>query len=114
MIPTVAFCRNRHGHRLAYMKWGAGPVLVVPPGWISHLELQWHDLGMRGLYERLAARYELVFYDKRGTGLSEREREDFSLADELADLEVVVDEVTRGPVALFGSSLGGPLAIAYT
>ena len=78
------------------MRWGAGPVLVVPPGWISHLELQWHDLGMRDFYERLAERYELVFYDKRGMGLSEREREDFSLADELADLEVVIDEVTQG------------------
>lgn len=113
MLPTVAFCRNRRGHRLAYMKWGAGPVLVVPPGWISHLELQWNDLGMRPFYERLASRYQLVFYDKRGAGLSERERDDFSLADELADLEVVVDEVTKGPIALYGSSQGGPLCIAY-
>ncbi|AKU99146.1 Transcriptional regulator, CadC [Labilithrix luteola] len=113
MIPSVAFCRSRSGHRLAYLRWGAGPVLVVPPGWISHLELQWSDLGMRPLFERLASRYELVFYDKRGVGLSEREREDFSLADELADLEVVVDEVTKGPIALFGSSQGGPLSIAY-
>lgn len=95
------------------MRWGSGPVLVVPPGWISHLELQWHDLGMREMYERLASRYELVFYDKRGMGLSERERDDFSLADELADLEVVIDEVTKGPVALFGSSQGAPLSIAY-
>ncbi len=95
------------------MRWGSGPVLVVPPGWISHLELQWHDLGMRDMYERLAARYELVFYDKCGVGLSERERDDFSLANELADLEVVVDEVSQGPVALFGTSQGGPLSIAY-
>lgn len=86
---------------------------MVPPGWLSHLELQWHDLGMRELHERLAARYELVFYDKTGMGLSEREREDFSLADELADLEVVIDEVTKGPVALFGCSQGGALSIAY-
>ncbi len=95
------------------MRWGSGPVLVVPPGWISHLELQWHDLGMREMYESLASRYELVFYDKRGMGLSERERDDFSLADDLADLEVVIDEVTQGPVALFGSSQGAPLSIAY-
>jgi pimeloyl-ACP methyl ester carboxylesterase/predicted amidohydrolase len=113
MIPSVAFCQSRTGHRLAYMTWGAGPVLVVPPGWISHLELQWSDLGMRPLFERLASHYELVFYDKRGVGVSQREREDFSLADELADLEVVVDAVTKGPIALFGSSQGGPLSIAY-
>jgi pimeloyl-ACP methyl ester carboxylesterase/predicted amidohydrolase len=68
---------------------------------------------MRPLFERLASRYQLVFYDKRGVGVSQREREDFSLADELADLEVVIDEVTKGPIALFGSSQGGPLSIAY-
>jgi pimeloyl-ACP methyl ester carboxylesterase len=68
---------------------------------------------MRPLFERLASRYQLVFHDKRGVGVSEREREDFSLADELADLEVVVDEVTKGPIAMFGSSQGGPLSIAY-
>ncbi len=113
MTPTVAFCRNRRGERLAYLRWGAGPLLIVPQGWVSHLELQWHDLGMRELYERLARRYELVFYDKRGTGLSERERDDFSLGDELADLELVIDQVTRGPISLFGHSQAGPLSIAY-
>ncbi len=113
MTPTVAFCRNRNGQRLAYMRWGAGPVLVVPPPWLSHLELQWDDVGVRKLGERLARRYDTVFYDKRGTGLSDREREDFSLVDELADLETIVDEVTKGPIALFGMSMGGPLSIAY-
>lgn len=113
MERTVAFCRTRDGKRLAYMTWGEGPVLIVPPGWVSHLELQWHELGMESLCARLARSFRLVFYDRRGCGLSERARDDFTLDAELADLEDVVDEVTDGPVSLLGVSHAGPLAIAY-
>lgn len=79
MEPRVAFCRNRQGRRIATMTWGQGPLLVVPPGWVSHLELQWHELGMEGLCARLAESFRLVFYDRRGCGLSERARDDFTL-----------------------------------
>lgn len=113
MEPSVRFCRNGEGARLAYMTWGEGPVLVWPPGWVSHLELQWHALRMRPFVERLAESYQLVFYDKRGVGLSERERHDFSLAGELADLERIVDRVTDGPVSVFGDSMAGPVSVAW-
>lgn len=114
MEPRVAFCRNRNGQRLAYMTWGEGPLLVVPPGWISHLELQWHYLGMEDLYGRLVGSFRLLVYDRRGAGLSERARDDFTLEAELADLEAVIDEAApEGEVSLLGISQAGPLAIAY-
>lgn len=113
MEPSIAFCRNRNGRRLAYMTWGAGPTVFAPPGWVSHLELQWEALHMRDLYARLAASYRLVFYDKLGVGLSERERDDFSLASDLADLEVIVDQLGEERFALFGNSQAGTLAVAY-
>src|SRR5690606_32080874 len=87
MERAAAFCRNRDGRRIAYMTWGAGPWLVVPPGWVSHLELQWQDLGMEAFYARLAESFRLVFYDRRGSGLSERVRDDFTLDAERGDLE---------------------------
>lgn len=114
MEPRVAFCRNRSGQRLAYMTWGEGPVLVIPPGWVSHLELQWHYLGMEDFYGRLAGSFRLVVYDRRGAGLSERERNDFTLEAELADMEAVVGEAApEGEISLLGISQAGPLAIAY-
>lgn len=114
MEPRVAFCRNRHGQRIAYMTWGEGPVLVVPPGWLSHLELQWHYLGMESFYGRLAGSFRLIVYDRRGAGLSERARDDFTLEAELADMEAVLDEAApEGKVSLLGISQAGPLAIAY-
>ncbi|UJR82233.1 alpha/beta fold hydrolase [Sandaracinus amylolyticus] len=111
--PSVAFCRGHGGARIAYATWGEGPVLVVVPGWLSHLELQWHYLGMHDLYARLARSFQLVFYDRRGVGLSQRARDDFSLEGEIVDLDAVIARVTDGPVAMFGSSHGGAIAIAY-
>lgn len=114
MDASVAFCRNRDGRRIGYMTWGTGPLLVVPPGWVSHLELQWHYLGMEPFYARLAEAFRLICYDRRGSGLSERTRDDFTLAAEIADLETVVDEVAPGEAfSLLGISQGGPISIAY-
>src|SRR4029078_7562570 len=105
MEPSVAFCRNRDGRRIAYMTCGDGPVLVVPPGWVSHLELQWHYLGMEAFYGQLAESFRLVFYDRRGCGLSERKRDDFTLDAEVADLDTVIDQVAPGEgVSLLGVS----------
>ncbi len=114
MDASVAFCRNRDGRRIAYMTWGNGPVVVVPPGWASHLELQWHYLGMEPLFGRLAESVRLICYDRRGSGLSERTRDDFTLEAEVADLETVIDEVAPGnAVSLLGLSQAGPICIAY-
>ncbi len=114
MEPSVAFCRNRAGGRIGYLVRGDGPVLVVPPGWVSHLELQWHYLGMEPFYGQLAESFRLVFYDRRGCGLSERVRDDFTLDAEVADLETVIDAVAPGEsVSLLGVSQAGPICIAY-
>lgn len=114
MDASVAFCRNRDGRRIGYMTWGYGPVLVVPPGWISHLELQWEYLGMEPFYARLAESFRLICYDRRGCGLSERTRDDFTLEAEVADLEAVIDQVAPGDaVSLLGISQAGPICIAY-
>src|SRR5690606_9968292 len=76
--------------------------------------LQWHYLGMEPFYARLAEAFRLICYDRRGSGLSERTRDDFTLAAEIADLETVVDEVAPGEAfSLLGISQGGPISIAY-
>src|SRR5262245_20933649 len=114
MEPRVAFCRNRDGRRIGYMMWGNGPVLVVPPGWTSHLELQWHYLGMEPFYARLAESFRLICYDRRGCGLSERTRDDFTLEAEVADLETVIDEAAPADaISLLGVAQAAPICIAY-
>ena len=63
----------------------------------------------------LADRYEVVFYDQRGGGLSERVSEDrLRLADLYAELDALVDHFGRGRrVNLIGHSFGAMLASGY-
>ncbi len=64
----------------------------------------------------LADEYYVVFYDQRGSGLSERlAAEELTLENCLSDLDAIVDHYGRGDkVYLIGHSWGGMLASGYT
>jgi len=85
----------------------------MPPPMVSHQELIWQAQGYRRFWERLANHHTLVFYDRPGTGLSDRSRTEFSLDSELRDLEIVIDHLKLKRLALLGHGFGGPVAIAY-
>jgi pimeloyl-ACP methyl ester carboxylesterase len=80
---------------------------------VSHVERDFDDPGFRGLFTRLAESLTVVRYDRAGVGLSDRERDDLTLEEELATLAAVIDEVGAARVALLGGSCGGPPALAY-
>jgi pimeloyl-ACP methyl ester carboxylesterase len=80
---------------------------------VSHLEHDFDDPGFRGLFSKFAEHLTVVRYDRPGVGLSDRERREHSLDDEVANLEVLIEELGAERVALFGGSCGGPPAIAY-
>jgi len=109
----IRFCIAADGSRLAYSIIGQGPALVMPAPMVSHQELIWQAQGYRRFWERLANHHTLVFYDRPGTGLSDRSRTEFSLDSELRDLEIVVDHLKLKRFALLGHGFGGPVAISY-
>jgi len=113
MEQTVGFCTTSDGVRIAYATVGDGPPRVWSQGWVTHLELDWQDPAKRGEIEYWAPRYTMVRYDKRGTGLSDRDIEDYSLDARVGDLEAVVDHLKLRRFVLSGISEGGPVAIAY-
>jgi len=110
----IRFCTTTDGLRLAYSIMGQGPALVVPPAWVSHQELIWQQPEYRHFWERLANHHTLVCYDRPGTGLSDRNRTEFSLDSDLQDLETVIDHLKLKRLALMSYSCGGPAAIAYS
>jgi pimeloyl-ACP methyl ester carboxylesterase len=109
----IRFCITTDGLRLAYSTVGQGPALVVPPPWVSHQELGRQDPLVARFWNRLTSRHTLVSYDRPGTGLSERNRTDFSLDLDLQDLETVIDHLKLKRLALLGYSWGGPVVVAY-
>jgi pimeloyl-ACP methyl ester carboxylesterase/DNA-binding CsgD family transcriptional regulator len=116
MAPGAEIRFLRFGsRRIAYAVSGAGPPLVAPAWWVSHLELDWADPAFRGYWESVAEGYTLVRYDRLGVGMSDRDvgAEEMTLDVELAVLTAVVDAFGAERVVLIGGSSGGCAAIAF-
>lgn len=112
MEQQIRFCTTSDGVRIAYATVGQGHPLVYVNGWVSHLQWAWSEPKPRAFYEGLAKGRLLVRYDRRGTGLSDWDVQDLSLAARVLELETVVDSLSLGRFALMSLFGGGP-AIAY-
>jgi pimeloyl-ACP methyl ester carboxylesterase len=99
---------------IAYQVVGEGPIdLVLVPGFISHLELDWADPRSAHFLRRLASFSRLIRFDKRGTGLSDRPGGLPDLETRMEDVHAVLDAVGSERAALFGYSEGGPMSILF-
>lgn len=63
-----------------------------------------------GVVERLAGRYRMLRYDKRGHGLSEVPPGPYSMVDHVEDLTALLDHLGIGRTAIVGLSVGGIIA----
>lgn len=113
MAEPISFARSADGHAIAYSASGAGPALVHVRPWITHLELMWAEPSFRRFIDGLGDVCTVVRYDGRGNGLSERRVPPPTLEDLGRDLAAVIDALGDERVHLWGSSFGGPVAIAY-
>lgn len=113
MEQSIRFCTAPDGARIAYSTVGSGYPLVLCPGWISHLELDWATPFFRAFWEALAERYRVIRYDRRGTGLSDRNVSDYSVRAQASDLATVIEAAGEKRNILFGHCTGGPIAILY-
>ena len=102
-------------HRVAYEVRGDGPPLVVPAWWVSHLELDWQDPGVRRFWKGIAEGYTLIRYDRLGVGMSDRvlQESDLTLDGDVAVLRAVIDELGFDRVSLVGGSSGSCTAVAF-
>lgn len=98
---------------IAYHVLGAGPPdIVVTPGAISHLEIEWEYALYRRFFERLATFARVIRFDKRGTGLSDRLSDDRlpTIEERADDIRAVMDAVGSEQATIFGLSDGGAMA----
>lgn len=109
----IRFCPTPSGARIAYATVGSGPPLLVPPGWISHLELLWQDPAYRAFLTPLTAVRTVVEYDRPGCGLSEPWPGALGLDADLEVLQAVAGHLELDRLDLLGISLAAPVAVAY-
>ena len=116
-VPTprrkVRFCAAPNGARIAYATAGAGRALLVPPAWISHLELLWQDPAYRAFFTPLAGVRSVVQYDRPGGGLSGPWPGPQGLDADVAVLETLADQLGLDTFDLLGISLAAPVSVAF-
>jgi pimeloyl-ACP methyl ester carboxylesterase/class 3 adenylate cyclase len=99
---------------IAYQVVGEGPFdLVFVPGFVSNVEAAWESPGRAQFLRRLASFSRLILFDKRGTGLSDRTSQIFTLEQRMDDVRAVMDAAGSERAALFGISEGGPMSVLF-
>jgi class 3 adenylate cyclase len=110
--PSIQYVKTTDGARIAYSVAGDGPPLIraTLPG-ITHVERDWTMY--RDVLPKLAGQFTVVWYDSRGTGLSDRSNLDFSMSAMQRDLEAVVQASGFERFALIGWTQYAPIALVY-
>ncbi len=113
MDPEPRFCTTSDGVRIAYRVDGEGPDFVSCPDAVGSFALDHLIEDQMGFWRALWHGRRVVRYDMRGTGLSQRYVDDISPDALVRDLDAVVRASGAQDFTLWGSTLGGPRAIAY-
>jgi len=115
MQPKTEYAKSGDVH-VAYQVLGEGPPeLVFVPGFVSHVEHFWEDPSLARFLRRLASFSRLAFFDKRGTGLSDRVSDVAvpTLEERMDDVRAVMDAVGFERAAIFAPSDAGSMAILF-
>jgi class 3 adenylate cyclase len=109
----VEYARSQ-GVNIAYQVTGSGPRdLVLVSGFVSHLDNDWAHPDSARFLDRLGSFARLIRFDKRGTGLSDRNVGLPDLETRMDDVRAVMDATECEQAALFGFSEGGPMSILF-
>ena len=107
MVPLRHF--DIDGRRIAYrLREGSSPTLVFLPGYASDMEGA-KALALDDFAE--ARGTAMLRFDYSGTGSSAGSFEDGTLALWVEEALAAIDRLTKGPVVLVGSSMGGWIAL---
>ncbi len=99
---------------IAYQVVGDGPIdLVYAQGWLTNIEYAWESPHYADFLTKLGRFSRLICFDKRGTGLSERNVGYPTLEQRTEDIVAVLDAVGSDKAALFGVSEGGNMSALF-
>ena len=114
MEREVRYCTTADGVRIAYKRWGNGDPLVFVVPMPGSVELENGLPMVRDFYEPLAAHHEIVRFDARGTGASQRAVDDVSVGAWARDVSSLVDHLGLTLFDVFaGPGLATHAAVIY-
>jgi pimeloyl-ACP methyl ester carboxylesterase len=82
---------------------------------MTHLEVKWEEPSLAAMLRRLAEFSRLIFFDRRGCGLSDRGDRHLAptLEERVADIAAVLDAVGSRRASFFGVSEGCAVAALF-
>jgi class 3 adenylate cyclase len=113
-IPETRYAKAADGVHIAYQVSGRGALdVVMVPGFVSNVDLMW-DLPFSGsALRRVGSFARVISFDKRGTGLSDRNVGVPTLEQRMDDVRAVMDAAAVERATLWGISEGGPMCILF-
>ena len=112
IVPKTCYAKSGE-LSIAYQVVGEGPFDVVfVPGFNSNLDIGW-EMPVANLYRRIASFARLIIFDKRGTGLSDRNCGIPSLEERIDDVRAVMAAVGSERASIFGFSEGSAMALMF-
>lgn len=105
-ISDVKFAKSGDVH-LAYQRYGAGPDVVLVPPLVSNVELGWEQEIYRRAREHVGRYVNILDFDKRGIGSSDRFTRHPTLEERIGDITAVMDAEGIERASLLGFSEGG-------
>lgn len=111
--PTVRFATSDDGARIAYQRFGTGPVAVVVPEILGSIQLEWDFELYRRAWGHLSDHLDLVIYDKRGCGMSDRIDGLIAIETLASDIAAILDAEGITRASLIGMGDGGMEAVAF-
>jgi class 3 adenylate cyclase len=112
MEPRIQYTRTKDGVNIAFASMGEGPPLVrLPQPGFSHVQREWAIFSY--IFQQFIRTFRLIWYDARGTGLSDRDAIDFSMEAMMRDLEAVIDRTGLRSFAVLAFTDAVPIAVTY-
>ncbi|MFN0185862.1 MAG: alpha/beta fold hydrolase, partial [Aquabacterium sp.] len=114
-LPTgqLSYCTTGDGVRLAMRSVGRGPLIIKAANWLGNLQADAQLPSTRHWVDHISRTHQMLWYDARGCGLSDREADDISLDAWVRDLEAVADASGQQRFVLLGISQGAAIAVRY-
>lgn len=114
-LPTTQYARTTEGY-VAYQLVGSGSTdIVLVTEAFQNIEAMWDQPLIASCLHRLASLGRLIFYDKRGCGISDVAPRGSppSLEHGIDDTLTVLDAAGSRRAVLFGEGNAGPIAIMF-
>ena len=113
-LPETKYAETTDGVHIAYQAFGEGERdLLLVHGFVSNVDMGWEDAHLARFLRDLGSFTRVIQFDKRGTGVSDREVPVATLEERMDDLRAVMDAAKSERAVVMGISEGAPMSILF-